>query len=400
LEKALDTVAAHLERPLIMLRDSHERATLLLSGGLDSTILGGLCKKMGLAIDSASSGFHEITGDLGESHYAQTAADWFGFDHRIHDIGGEDYISALVDSIAVAEEPVHHLQSAVLGSMFARGIDPSVKYLVNGEGADGLFGSAVHVRYLKSRRITRFSDHRLLRALAVPLLSPLSGGNERLRYLLQDHSHDHADDAHFLWTVVSFGDIDWVRAHFGRGLGPIVEGRRKFLDHYKDWSVLDRLTLLQYTSEVDETMKIWGKLAEHSGRVMIYPFSNPDLIFALFNIGWKLKGREPKYLLRKLAARLGVPDQIINRPKRGFGFPARFWAPPGALFQPLIDMAGEMFDPRLLRSLQVEDPGRAMVLWGFLNIYLWHKTLIQNVPAVDIREEIAARRKSGERVVA
>jgi asparagine synthase (glutamine-hydrolysing) len=397
LEQAIESVSARLGHPLMIVKEKPHKATLLLSGGLDSSILGALCKKVNISVDSVSSGFHKITGDPGESDYARTAADLFGFNHKVYDIDEKDYLTSLIDCISFAEEPIHHLQSAVLGSMFARSIKPDTKYLVNGEGADSLFSSAVHLRHIKSKNIVRFTDTRLFKSLARPFLNSLAANSERIRYLLYDHSDDHSDDSHFLWTLEAFGDMDWVRDHFGKGLTPIVEGRRRFLGQFEDWPLLDRITILLFCSEVDETMRVWGKLAEEAGFIMIYPFSNPELISYLFSVDWNLKARDSKYLLKRLALKSGIPEQIINRPKRGFGFPARFWAPPGALFQPLVDMAAEMFDAALLKSLQVENGLRAMVLWGYLNIYLWHKIVIEGISTSNIKAEIASRRKALEK---
>ncbi len=48
-----------------------------------------------------------------------------------------------------------------------------------------------------------------------------------------------------------------------------------------------------------------------------------DWAFALPS-RYKVRGRQGKYLL-KLAARGHIPDQIIDRPKKGFGIPLGSW---------------------------------------------------------------------------
>ena len=82
------------------------------------------------------------------------------------------------------------------------------------------------------------------------------------------------------------------------------------------------------------------------------------------------------------------------RPKLSFGFPVGFWAPRGTLFQPLVDMAAEMFEPRFLRGLQGEDTSKAMVLWNLLNLFLWHKMFIDDARPEDLCAEILDRRRS------
>src|SRR5208282_6388544 len=40
---------------------------------------------------------------------------------------------------------------------------------------------------------------------------------------------------------------------------------------------------------------------------------------------WKLRNGEKKYILKKLAERVGVPRNVIYRPKKGFGVPLVHW---------------------------------------------------------------------------
>ena len=41
--------------------------------------------------------------------------------------------------------------------------------------------------------------------------------------------------------------------------------------------------------------------------------------------GWKLRDGQPKYILRKLAERIGVPPEVLHRPKQGFSLPLVHW---------------------------------------------------------------------------
>lgn len=87
-------------------------------------------------------------------------------------------------------------------------------------------------------------------------------------------------------------------------------------------------------------------------------------------------------------------------PKPGFAFPSRFWASPGTIFQPIVDVAGELPDRAILRSLQVDRGPGARVLWGLINIYLWHKMHDQGVAAVDVKEKVSSRRRNLEKAAA
>jgi len=54
-----------------------------------------------------------------------------------------------------------------------------------------------------------------------------------------------------------------------------------------------------------------------------------DHVFVEYAAGltadWKLRGSKQKYILRKLAERVGVPREVLYRQKRGFSLPLVHW---------------------------------------------------------------------------
>ena len=114
------------------------------------------------------------------------------------------------------------------------------------------------------------------------------------------------------------------------------------------------------------------------------PFLDPDLMdfFMTVDPSLKLKGGTRKYLLKRLM-RGRIPDEIIDRPKQGFGVPLGAWFR-GAL-RPL---AVERLSPDRVRDGGVLDPtavtrllddhlaGRAdhgRQLWLLLHLDLWRE---------------------------
>ena len=116
------------------------------------------------------------------------------------------------------------------------------------------------------------------------------------------------------------------------------------------------------------------KPARHATRSGVYlacPYTSPSVLAAMMTVPWDVKLREEKHLVRAALRQLGVPETFVARPKLSLGFPARFWAPKRALFQPIVDMATRVYDAGVLESLQREEGGASMVLWCLLNQFLW-----------------------------
>ena len=118
-----------------------------------------------------------------------------------------------------------------------------------------------------------------------------------------------------------------------------------------------------------------------------------NVIDQVTSIGWPQKLKEPKYLIREILRDAGLPENIISRPKLSFEFPYKYWALRNSLFQPIVDMAGEMYDPNMLRALQSARPGTAMLLWNLINLYIWNKLHIDGADASDFSRELIDRHR-------
>jgi asparagine synthase (glutamine-hydrolysing) len=101
---------------------------------------------------------------------------------------------------------------------------------------------------------------------------------------------------------------------------------------------------------------------------------------------WKLRGSTQKYILRKLAERVGVPREALNRPKQGFTLPLVHW-----MRNELKDMLMILLEPRTLQRGYFEADGvrklmddhlyRGRVLtgriWHLLMFELWHRNFLE-----------------------
>jgi asparagine synthase (glutamine-hydrolysing) len=121
------------------------------------------------------------------------------------------------------------------------------------------------------------------------------------------------------------------------------------------------------------------------------PYLDTKVVEFSARLPWRLKMSLTRTkLILKRALRGTVPDEILRRPKKGFGIPVAAWIR-GPL-RPLIEDAlsdralrdGGVFDPKAVRSLlQLHLDRRADLrkpLWTLLMFQLWQKHYAQALP--------------------
>jgi asparagine synthase (glutamine-hydrolysing) len=102
---------------------------------------------------------------------------------------------------------------------------------------------------------------------------------------------------------------------------------------------------------------------------------------------WKMRGREQKYILRKLAERAGVPREVLNRPKRGFALPLVHWTRRElknliltVLLEPRTLQRGYLNPCSVRRLLDEHFRGRRNHtgrIWRLLMFELWHRNYLE-----------------------
>jgi len=388
-----DRLADILRRQTGLSLNNAERPGVLLSGGLDSSLLASLAVSSGKDVTSTSSSFSFVDENDAESNYALSVAKHLGIRHSVYEGSPEEYLAGMVESIWHAEEPVHHLQSVMLYLLFKQHAGQDV--LICGEGADGLFGNDMHARLHKYGGALTAAR----RTGAVHLyrqLVRIFGRGYRWRFFAHDFGPDLNRNNHILWTLGQYGSAEVVKQRFGCNDEAITTTHRSLMQDYSSENLLKQVTIQSLLCEGFVTMCIWGKLAESCALALHYPFTAPELVDYITSVPWEMKLKEPKYFVRALLRSEGTPESFITRPKMSFGFPYRYWALPDTMFQPVVDMAASAFDRDWLRSLQTLEAGRAMVLWNILSLYLWRRMFIEGASHESLTQEILDRYRKQE----
>jgi asparagine synthase (glutamine-hydrolysing) len=104
-------------------------------------------------------------------------------------------------------------------------------------------------------------------------------------------------------------------------------------------------------------------------------------------VSLKLRNMNGKYILKKLAERIGVPAEVLHRPKRGFAMPLVHWMR-RELKRDLVEILLERrtlergyFSKDALRKLVEEHTSgrrdRSHELWLLLMLELWHRNFLE-----------------------
>jgi asparagine synthetase B (glutamine-hydrolysing) len=367
------------------------RIAPLLSGGLDSSILCVECKNEFKTNDSYSTAYpFEYSKANTEMDYALSASSVLGTNHSFYEVTTRDYLYGFLESIQAAEEPLHHLQSVMFYLLF-RELPKDKNVILCGQGADGVFGLGLHNFLFRSgqpsyRLLSKFPIITLL-----DLVSTITGKGKALTGNLKrlDKQYTHiADPNNIVWTLGAYGNTEWVSRFFQVSDEEIIGGRLSSIQVFKDRSLYDIISIVDFLGDVSVTTAIWSKLAESHGRIVYYPFNDVDILNYAYTIPWKTKLANPKNILREVARRLSIPEFIITRPKSGFGIRPLRWAKRGGIFEPLVSLAVKVFDLQQIQRMQSVNDRDAMTFWNILNYSIWKRLFVEDEPVTELKTEL------------
>lgn len=374
-----------------------DKLLILLSGGLDSSILFKLCQQKYLINDTYSTGYpFEDKNNNIEKEYSISAAKAFKTNHTYYEVTNNDYLEGIIRAISVAEEPLHHLQSVMFYLMFSMGLPKHKNIVVSGQGADGVFGLSIHNKlYNYNRKKTYynlFSKYPIITILQ--MLSGITGkGQTLISSIVSDDigpaiAIPISDPNHIIWSLGNYGSEEWVCNQFNVKNIDIIKNRYDYIKRYNEKSIYDILSILDFIGDVSISQSIWAKLGEDNRKILYYPFNDSKLLDYIYSLSWDIKLRYPKYILRSIAQTLKIPKFIIKRKKGSFGVMPQRWAKREGAFEPLVAIASKEIDKNDILSMQDIDYKKAMTFWNMLNYAIWKRLCINNEPLSNLLDEL------------
>lgn len=365
-----------------------------LSGGVDSSLVVALMAETGGAqVKTFSIGFEEQA--YNELPYARLVAQRYGTDHH-EDIVRPDALALLPTLIWHYNEPFAD-SSAVPTMYLAQMTRRHVTVALNGDAGDENFaGYSRYVASLLAARVDRIplSLRRVLATLAGGAAVP-NTLISRARRFLQAAAETperryarwmfHFFDVHkrqlctpeFLARVSAPDSSTLFEQWFAESRG------EAFLDATLSVDVRSYLPddLLVKVDIATMAHGLEGRSPLLDHKVMEHAATLPTSL--------KLRGRDKKYLLKRIARRY-LPADVIDRPKMGFGVPLDHWFRGelnGLAHDVLLGTQARQRGyfrtsevERLLREHEQRVHNWHYQLWNLLVFELWHQMFIDTRP--------------------
>lgn len=261
---------------------------VLLSGGLDSSLLVALLKEAGHEdIRTFSIGFEDIDNEAGsEFEYSDQIVSKFKTQHNKYVVSNTEVLPRLSEAVMNMAEPMVG-QDAVAFYLLSEQVSKHIKVVLSGQGADEAFAGYFWYPRMateKGDEIERFSKHYVDRP-----------HEEYLQAVMPTYQGDNHTS-------------NWLNKEFAK------TGADSFIDKVFRTDIT-KLIVDDPVKRVDNMTMAWGLEAR-------VPFLDTELVEWALKMPANLKMKqEGKYPLKKIAREF-LPSSVIDRKKGYFPMPA------------------------------------------------------------------------------
>ena len=381
----LDLVKDKFQKSLELRMRSDVKIGVLLSGGLDSSIILGSLNRGGYTdIPSYSVGFEKSEAYENEFKHARMVANCFNSELHEVVVTENDFFKLLPKMAYFMDEPIADTANIPLYLVSRRAQADHVKVLLSGEGADELFVGYEHWRLIY--QFEKFMRNR-------PNLAAVLHFLHKKSFLKNKGSHYQM----WAYKIKNKWPVFWGGTELGTEKDKRGALSETFLEKIGDYNSFDPFKDLYASMEEQkpyDTFK-WMSILDLQNRLPDFllarldrmtmaasvegrnPFLDENLIELALRISpeLKIKEKKEKYILKKAFTDL-LPDEIINRKKDSFSVPMKQLFAPARIneYRELIyefNARTKIFKEDYLE--RIEKPENIKEYWNVLNLALWYE---------------------------
>jgi asparagine synthase (glutamine-hydrolysing) len=363
---------------------------VFLSGGVDSSTNAALFSEGDdQPVKTFSIGYEgEYDSYRNEFDWARRVADLVHADHHERRLTLDDALAFLPEMVRLQDEPIADPVCIPVYYVSKLARDNGVIVCQVGEGSDELFFGYPSWKTLLS--LQRYDDlpvpRVLKRGAVAAAVAAGRGGRRELEYLRRGGEHQPI----FWGGAEAF--MEWQKR---RLLSPRL---RSELHGYTSWEALRPIrerfdaaawerSHLNWMSYLDLNLRLPELLLMRVDKMSMgvslearVPFLDHRFVELAMSIPERSKtnGGTLKHILKK-AVRGVIPDEVIDRPKQGFGVPVHEWFLDrlgGETRRVLADFCRDTDYLDRDEVLSIVDEHRGVESWYLLNLALWHKEYI------------------------
>ncbi|MCG3658109.1 asparagine synthase (glutamine-hydrolyzing) [Aliarcobacter butzleri] len=312
-KQALNDIEELLIKSVEYRLNSDVEVASLLSGGIDSSLISALYTKIsGKRINTFSIGYDEYKNYC-ELDFAQITAKHINSNHHPVEINQKEYIKHFEQTLDMLEEP-HGDSAAIPLNILTKQINKAgIKTVLSGEGSDEIFlGYDNYAKFLKYYEFEKSlsNEQNLFLNDIIGALQNNTKESEYLRRIVKKQN-----------LYNSFGEIYTD-----------IQRKRLFKKVPTFKSETAKQDPVDWMSYID--LKIWlgesllskvDRISMGNSLEVRTPFLDFNLVNYMFSVESHIKvGDTNKYLLKKIASKY-IPNEIINRTKKGFNSPFNEW---------------------------------------------------------------------------
>lgn len=385
-----------------------------LSGGLDSSIVVAMmAQDLDISPSTFAIGVEEQ--DFNELPYARQVAERHQTDHHEACVAS-NLMLAVPQMIWHLDEPSDPIAACQYHA--AALAAQHVKVVLGGDGGDELF--AGFDRYVGLGYVGYYAalPAFLRRGLIGPALGRIPDSfayksrTQKLRWMhqlsmLPDMAERYAEATFFFRFTQAekralFGDALWQEIGGLNSAEIIAHPFRAAPAN----DLIDRMLYADYHTRLPEhSLMLTDRMTMAHSLELRSPLLDHELVeyLAAFPSQMKIRGRELKYVLRRLSERY-LPPEIVRRDKQGFMFPIAYWFRHDrhALLRDLLldsyfVREGLFRRAAIERMLQEHRESRVdhhVRLWLLLNLVLWRQMYVEGESATAVTDMMRAREKA------